>query len=250
MALEDWKPRKRARIIAWGYKKGGDPDLVVPDPVFIELLEQALDQLDNGISYRDVADWLNAEAWKIDPEYKPLTHAGLRIIRTRERPNHPRKNIKSPKEPKTRTERILYKKRNSLAQEKKRLIATQKRIEKQKESLDALLGSKKETKELEALPYILVPPEETVDFQEAEQKEDIIFQPNPGPQWNFLAAGEQEVLYGGAAGGELKSKFLPPPFAVMRQNKTRELLECLRRRISSQAPLWGRFRGHPGREYH
>jgi len=31
--------------------------------------------------------------------------------------------------------------------------------------------------------------------------QDIIFQPNPGPQTEFLASSEQEVLFGGAAGG-------------------------------------------------
>ena len=32
-------------------------------------------------------------------------------------------------------------------------------------------------------------------------KEHIIFQPNDGPQTEFLAAPEKDVLYGGAAGG-------------------------------------------------
>jgi hypothetical protein len=30
---------------------------------------------------------------------------------------------------------------------------------------------------------------------------DIAFKPNTGPQSDFLASSEQEVLYGGAAGG-------------------------------------------------
>lgn len=37
--------------------------------------------------------------------------------------------------------------------------------------------------------------------EEAEQAKDVIFKPNPGPQTDFLAATEREVLYGGAAGG-------------------------------------------------
>lgn len=35
----------------------------------------------------------------------------------------------------------------------------------------------------------------------ATPKGEVIFQSNPGPQTNFLASSEQEVLYGGAAGG-------------------------------------------------
>lgn len=34
-----------------------------------------------------------------------------------------------------------------------------------------------------------------------EQDKEVIFRPNPGPQMEFLAAPEREVLYGGAAGG-------------------------------------------------
>ena len=34
-----------------------------------------------------------------------------------------------------------------------------------------------------------------------EVPRDVIFEPNAGPQTTFLAATEQEVLYGGAAGG-------------------------------------------------
>ena len=32
-------------------------------------------------------------------------------------------------------------------------------------------------------------------------EQNVIFAPNEGPQTEFLAAGEREVLYGGAAGG-------------------------------------------------
>ena len=41
------------------------------------------------------------------------------------------------------------------------------------------------------------PKPEEIDFEKARE---IIFEPNVGPQTDFLAATEQEVLYGGAAG--------------------------------------------------
>ena len=41
---------------------------------------------------------------------------------------------------------------------------------------------------------------ETYSVQE-EPSQTVLFEPNPGPQTNFLAAPEREVLYGGAAGG-------------------------------------------------
>lgn len=42
---------------------------------------------------------------------------------------------------------------------------------------------------------------EDYTFEEEEQEREVIFKPNPGPQTEFLASSEREVLYGGAAGG-------------------------------------------------
>jgi hypothetical protein len=33
------------------------------------------------------------------------------------------------------------------------------------------------------------------------EEQNVIFRPNKGPQTEFLAASEREVLYGGSAGG-------------------------------------------------
>jgi hypothetical protein len=54
-------------------------------------------------------------------------------------------------------------------------------------------------------PNILVTP--SYEFKEEVVEKGIIFRPNPGPQTDFLAAPEREVLYGGAAGGKPKSWF-------------------------------------------
>ena len=45
-------------------------------------------------------------------------------------------------------------------------------------------------------PAQVKPPEFNV-----ERAHNVVFQPNPGPQTQYLAASEREVLYGGAAGG-------------------------------------------------
>ena len=39
------------------------------------------------------------------------------------------------------------------------------------------------------------------DSSEIEQHANVLFKPNAGPQTEFLAAAEREVLYGGSAGG-------------------------------------------------
>ena len=44
---------------------------------------------------------------------------------------------------------------------------------------------------------------------------DVIFAPNPGPQTDFLAAPEREVLYGGAAGGGKSYAMLADPLRYL-----------------------------------
>ena len=55
---------------------------------------------------------------------------------------------------------------------------------------------------------------EDLDFnavQQISQTQDVIFAPNPGPQTEFLAASEREVLFGGAAGGGKSIGLLADP---------------------------------------
>ena len=49
----------------------------------------------------------------------------------------------------------------------------------------------------------------------AEQEYNVVFKPNPGPQTEFLAAGEREVLYGGSAGGGKSYAMLADPLRYM-----------------------------------
>ena len=44
-----------------------------------------------------------------------------------------------------------------------------------------------------------------------EEHANILFKPNPGPQTEFLAAAEREVLYGGSAGGGKSYAMLSDP---------------------------------------
>ena len=46
---------------------------------------------------------------------------------------------------------------------------------------------------------------------ELQQQHNVVFSPNPGPQEEFLAASEREVLYGGSAGGGKSFAMLADP---------------------------------------
>ena len=54
-----------------------------------------------------------------------------------------------------------------------------------------------------------------IDAQPIEETRNVIFKPNEGPQTDFLAAGEREVLYGGSAGGGKSYAMLADPLRYM-----------------------------------
>ena len=53
------------------------------------------------------------------------------------------------------------------------------------------------------------------EFAPVEEQHNIIFKPNVGPQTDFLAASEREVLYGGSAGGGKSYAMLADPLRFM-----------------------------------
>ena len=66
---------------------------------------------------------------------------------------------------------------------------------------------------------------ETLPTQlQKEVEENIIFQPNEGPQTEFLAAAEKDVLYGGAAGGGKSYAMLVDPLRYCHRSAHRALI--------------------------
>ena len=53
------------------------------------------------------------------------------------------------------------------------------------------------------------------ETQSIEEHANVLFKPNPGPQTEFLAASEREVLYGGSAGGGKSYAMLADPLRYM-----------------------------------
>ena len=73
--------------------------------------------------------------------------------------------------------------------------------------------------------------------------QNIIFQPNPGPQTDFLSSSEQEVLYGGAAGGGKSFAMVADPIRYVNNPDSNMLLvrrstEELRELISVSKKLY------------
>ena len=74
-------------------------------------------------------------------------------------------------------------------------------------------------------------------------EEDVIFKPNPGPQTDFLASTQQEVLYGGSAGGGKSYSLVADPVRYFNNPNASMLLvrrstEELRELISVSKQLY------------
>lgn len=85
------------------------------------------------------------------------------------------------------------------------------------------------------------PKPEPIDVEQAQR--EIIFEPNPGPQTDFLASTEQEVLYGGSAGGGKSYAMIADPVRYLNNPNARMLLvrrstEELRELISVSKQLY------------
>jgi hypothetical protein len=78
-----------------------------------------------------------------------------------------------------------------------------------------------------------VPKQVREAIEQGEQ--ELIFSPNPGPQTEFLASPEKEVLYGGAAGGGKSYALLVDPLRYADNKNFRGLL--LRRTLGELAEL-------------
>jgi len=186
------RPNATARI-QYGYKANEDDPLVIePDQTLVPLIEEAMDYLDNGHSTRKVAEWLTEKA------QRKISHQGVLLVWRANRPDSPRiaalDKANKKRKPKTRKDKAIA------AVKRKRSDA--KRVQ--------TLMTKKLAKHENKNNNI----SDGLDFgayeKEPEQRE-VVFAPNPGPQTEFLAASEQEVLYGGAAGGGKSYGLLADP---------------------------------------
>tara|TARA_R110002096_G_scaffold188123_3_gene367951 strand:- start:371 stop:2221 length:1851 start_codon:yes stop_codon:yes gene_type:complete len=185
------RPNATARI-PYGYKANKDDPLVLdPDETIVPLIEEAMDYLDNGYSTRKVAEWLS------DKAQRKISHQGALLVWRANRPESPRiaalDKANKKRKPKTRKDKAIA------AVKRKRSDA--KRVQ----TLMTKKLAKHENKNKLS---------DSLDFgayeKEPEQRE-VVFAPNPGPQTEFLAASEREVLYGGSAGSGKSYALLADP---------------------------------------
>ncbi len=191
-----WKTKQRKNDrakIPYAYKASDDDPLVlIPDTKLTPFIEEALIHLDNGNSFRKVSDWLTSKTGK------KISHQGIANIWKALR--DPKSNArfkalekdKRRKAPKTKAEREERNARKKVATAKRSITVAKKKL------------AKYQDEESESFS-------DGLDFDAAPKEREIVFQPNEGPQTDFLAANEREVLYGGAAGSGKSYSILADP---------------------------------------
>ena len=176
------RPNKTARI-AFGYKVSEDDPLVlVPDLEITFHMEQALKYLDEGNSLRKTAEWLTAQAGRT------ISHQGLSKIWKDKRQGDEKTarvqqlaKTNKQRKPKTKAAKQEAEIRKKIAGAKRSLTVAEKKIRKPVSKTENFSAS--------------------LDHNAELPQREVVFKPNEGPQTDFLAASEREVLYGGSAGG-------------------------------------------------
>ena len=195
---------RNPRQVPWGYDFNPQERTATADYQQLKYLSEAFDRLDSGESLRSVSEWLTEES------KESLSSPGLLKSWKRYRPDSPinkqrakLKKIKARKKPrivnKTNKERRTL--QHKMAAEKRRITGAKKRLEALQGSVQEKTKAEEELKTFYKNSIISAP--ETPEAKEALESSDrpVIFKPNDGPQTEFLAASELEILYGGSAGG-------------------------------------------------
>ena len=116
--------------------------------------------------------------------------------------------------------------RKVVRKKEKRLAQVRTKLENYKRSLDTSKSTlnKLEGKEAKATGKITTTTEDLPKALRTVAEENVIFRPNDGPQTDFLAASETDVLYGGAAGGGKSYAMLVDPLRFAHRAAHRALI--------------------------
>ena len=127
--------------------------------------------------------------------------------------------------PKTSTEKAIKAARSTVGRKQRNIKKLEEKLNNARQSL------KKQKQTIQKLDKTVeghVTPNELDNLPKAVREDiqdrKVLFHPNEGPQTDFLAAGEKDVLYGGAAGGGKSYAMLVDPLRYAHKKAHRALI--------------------------
>ena len=157
-----------------------------------------------------------AKDWEINPHLYLQDKEGNFV---RKKDGTPRKKGgRPPKDAQDAARRTITRKQKNIQKLEQKLNNARKSLKKQKTTLQKLDNTKEGVvtpDELDNLPKAV---------REQLDNHQVLFHPNEGPQTDFLAAGEKDVLYGGAAGGGKSYAMLVDPLRYAHRKAHRALI--------------------------
>ena len=204
-----YEPKKiRGTLIPFGYKKSeDDPKTVIPIPEELDVLQESIKLHKKGQSLQKCVDYIYSKT------KRKITRQGFYKIVNKN--NIKKKARESAREQLDYQRDRVLKAKRELDKERNKLQTKNKKIK----DLDIVLEGKVktviDTKDIE---------EASPTIKKAFEEKDVIFQPNQGPQSDFLASSEREVFYGGARGGGKSYAMLVDPLRYCDKQHHRALL--------------------------
>ena len=234
--------KKKSVTIPFGYKISPIKGYLEPIPEQLEALKKYLNGIQNkqyslreaallltqetgrSISHVGLKKQLNKNLWEIFPEQYETNEDGSFVLNDN---GTPRKKGGRPKGAKSKynysaehkRKLKLQRDKKKLENEKRRLAYKENKIAEEKELLEKVTD--KQTSKVITEDEL---EKTTPSIQESLKDKNIIFHPNEGPQTDFLAAGEKDVLYGGAAGGGKSYAMLVDPLRYAHKKAHRALI--------------------------
>jgi len=202
--------KKKGVTIPFGYEQSEIKGYLKPIPKQQELLLKyiALVQ-EKKYSLREAAEQLSLEA------DRKISHVGLSKIIKKVTPPEPRSRFTVA----TQRKRALAKKEKEIQKAKAKLAAKEKKVKEEKEIIKKATEPTKNTVVIDSDLKQVAP-----SVQEVLKDAKVIFHPNEGPQTEFLAADEKDVLYGGAAGGGKSYAMIVDPLRYAHRPAHRALI--------------------------
>ena len=222
--------KKSSGSIPFGYELTEDGKQLQAVPKQIKMLRDAVDGVITGriASLREAREIINnaSEDAKVSHQTISKYVKQEKIDRGLLDPNAPKRqyNYHSEVKAKISAQRSLREKKKREKKLQSQLSNLKTSLKKQ-ENLQTKLdepadASTKEGKIVDADDLDLLPD----NVREEIKAKEVIFEPNEGPQTDFLAAPETDVLYGGAAGGGKSYAMLVDPLRFAHRAAHRALI--------------------------